>query len=278
MLTDEGQFDTTIEIVTPENIAFRYQLAGPFRRLPAYLIDLTLRAFLAALGALVLGMVSGLVGFSLVGMGMSLVLWFLLAWFYGGLFETFYNGQTPGKRMMRLRVLSVDGQPINALQAVLRNVLRSVDAQPVMFYQLGLLTAAMNDRFQRLGDLACGTMVVVEQQAWFQDVLRTGEPEVGRMAERIPAGFRVSRTMGRALAAYVQRRRAFAWPRRLEIARHLGEPLRREFSLPANTNLDLLLCGLYHRTFIAERAGEAQETDSPLAAPTDPPARLTEVT
>ena len=63
-----------------------------------------------------------------------LYIWLLLAfavsWFYFGLFETFWNGQTPGKRMMGLRVLSVTGQPINAMQAILRNILRAVDAMP----------------------------------------------------------------------------------------------------------------------------------------------------
>jgi len=56
-----------------------------------------------------------------VGLSVILVAWFGLSWFYGGFFETVWNGQTPGKRLLGLRVLTVEGQPINALQAVLRN-------------------------------------------------------------------------------------------------------------------------------------------------------------
>ncbi len=94
------------------------------------------------------------VGLAGLGFGFWLILWFVLSWFYGGLFETYCNGQTPGKRMMRIRVIASDGQPINGLQAVLRNLLRAIDAQPLFTYQLGLFSAMMNDRFQRLGDLA----------------------------------------------------------------------------------------------------------------------------
>ncbi len=258
------QFDTRIEIVTPENIAFQYRVAGPFRRLPAYLIDLTIRVLVAVGGMIILLLVFGMAGMGALGMGMALVLWFLLAWFYGGVLEAYWNGQTIGKRMMRIRVVTVDGQPINGLQAVLRNVLRTVDAQPVMFYLLGLVATSMNDRFQRLGDLACGTMVIVEQRHWFQGVERTGEAEVSQLAGQIPPGFQASPTLGRTLAAYVQRRRNFSLARRLEIARHVGVPLQEEFDLPADTNHDLLLCALYHRTFITDRDDESSRGSSPF--------------
>ena len=253
------QLDTTIEIVAPENIAFQHRVAGPFRRLPAYLIDVVIQVVVAGVAMVFLMAVFQTVSLPFTGFGMGLVLWFALNWFYHGLFETYFNGQTPGKRLMQIRVISVDGQPIGGLQAVLRNVLRILDGQPGLHYLLGPfvyivgLTAALtNDRFQRLGDLVCGTMVVVEERHWLQEVMRTGEQEAARIAAEIPANFQVSRSMGRALAAYVQRRRNFPWPRRLAIARHLGEPLRQQFEMPPDTNLDLLLCGLYHRTFITE--------------------------
>jgi uncharacterized RDD family membrane protein YckC len=122
--------DNTIEIVTPENIAFHYRVAGPFRRLIAYGLDFLIR-----------GIMLGVVTFSLlllfpVLQGVSLaaqsILWFLFAWFYGGVFETYMNGQTPGKRIMGLRTLTLDGQPINGLQAVLRNIMRTVDTMPLI--------------------------------------------------------------------------------------------------------------------------------------------------
>ena len=128
--------DAQFEVVTPENIAFRYQIAGPFRRLPAYLIDLVVRVLIGAFLAMVVWYLLPFVFRTLPPATMSslvLVSWFVLGHFYGGLFETFWNGQTPGKKACGLRVLTVEGQPINALQAVLRNLLRDVDAMPFVF-------------------------------------------------------------------------------------------------------------------------------------------------
>jgi len=280
MANDTGQLDTSIQIVTPENIAFRYYVAGPFRRLPAYLIDLLIRILIGLVlwwMLSLLTLVLGGIGFLAVGLGLSLMLWFVLEWFYGGLFETLWNGQTPGKRLMRIRVLSVDGRPINGLQAVLRNVLRVVDQQPVVFGLLGLFTTMLNDRYQRLGDLACGTMVVVEERHQFRQVLRFNHPEAIRLAGLVPAGFEPSRTLARALAMYVQRRMDFPVERRREIARHLGEPLQQRFDLPPGTDFDLLLCGLYHRTFVTDRIEEpAVRSGSPFREPDNPFAWLEE--
>jgi len=252
MIADGQQLDNAIEIVTPENIAFRYQVAGPFRRLPAYLIDLVIRGMMFVGGAMFVWLVFGLAGLPGLGIGLSLVLWFALEWFYGGIFETFWNGQTPGKRLMRIRVLSVDGQPINGLQAVLRNVLRALDQQPTVFCLVGLVTASLNDRFQRMGDLACGTMVVIEEGPWFRGVIRLSDPEAIRLAGQISGSFQASATMARALAAYVERRGNILPMRRLEIAWHLAEPLRAKLDLPPGTDPDMLLCGLYQRTFITD--------------------------
>jgi uncharacterized RDD family membrane protein YckC len=253
MANTTGQIDTCIEIVTPENIAFQYRVAGPFRRLPAFLIDLAIRLAVAAVGLVVAIFGFGSIGSPTVGLGIMLLVWFVLAWFYGGLFETFWNGQTPGKRLMGIRVVSVEGQPITPFQAILRNFLREVDAQPFIFYQIGLLAAILNDRFQRLGDLAAGTMVVVEQERYLQGVVPSNEPEAVRISGLIPLSFQPGRSFTRALAAYVQCRRLFPRGRRLELARYVAEPLREQFRLPADTDLDMLLCGLYRRTFLVER-------------------------
>ncbi len=265
-----AQLDTTVEIITPENIAFRYRLAGPFRRLPAFLLDVLIQVVAGMIFLLGATSIFGMLGLEGLGMGLTLAFWFLLFWFYGGLMETFWNGQTLGKRMMRIRVMSLDGQPVNALQAILRNVLRIVDAQPATLFQVGLWATAMTDRFQRLGDLACGTMVVVEQRHRLPPVIRISAPEAVRLAGMIPVNFQVSRPLGLALAAYVQRRLSFSPGRRLEIARHVGEPLRRQFQLPAHTDLDMLLCGLYHRAFITDRDEARLPGSSAPMAPQSP--------
>ena len=256
--------DTRIEIITPENIGLRYRVAGPFRRLPAYLIDLVVRVGIAGISLIAMGLVFGLAGIGGVGFGAWLLLAFLLTWFYGGVFETIWNGQTPGKRMMSIRVLSFDGQAINALQAVLRNVLRSADMLPLC-YLLGLLTASMNDRFQRLGDLACGTMVVVEERQYLAGVVHIQDPMVHRLAARISAGFQPDRALARTLAAYVGRRSNFPPARRSQLAMYLAAPLRERLDLPRDIDPDRLLCALYQRTFITE-----EETQDGLDYPQSP--------
>jgi uncharacterized RDD family membrane protein YckC len=257
------QLDSRIEIVTPENIAFHYVLAGPFRRLPAFLIDVAIRAFvLFAIGLVCTWLFSWARGSGL-GWGLTLVSWFALSWFYGGFFETFWNGQTPGKRILGLRVLSVDGQPINALQAVLRNILRDADSMPIAgpggfvpLYTLGLAVMAANDRYQRLGDLACGTIVVIEERSKLRGLASLRQTEIAQFAQNVPLHFKVNRGMGQAIAVYVARRELFSAERRFEIARTLAEPLGVLMGLPGDTNPDLLLCALYYRTFIADEPGE----------------------
>ena len=256
MSTNAAQIDSTVEIVTPENIAFHYQVAGPFRRFPAFLLDMLIRAGVFTLFAIILGFAGALTSLSgVIGAGMMIV-WFLLDWFYGGVFETWMNGQTPGKWVLGIRVLSVDGQPINGIQAIMRNILRTLDMMPVFTCMLGLIAMALNGRYQRIGDIVCGTIVVVEERKWLTGVAKMDDARVAQLANYIPADYRVSRTLAKTLAAYVDRRRFFSIPRRREVSRHLAEPLLVQFGFPLDTSYDLLLCALYYRSFVADRSDD----------------------
>ncbi len=269
-----AQIDGRIEIVTPENIAFSYRTAGPFLRLPAYLLDKILQVLAIATLGLILMFSLGMAGLGSLATGGWLVAIFVVSWFYGGLFETFWNGQTPGKRAFGLRVVAIDGRPINALQAVLRNVLRAVDGLPmfsaVPLFQVGLLACLSNRRYQRLGDLACGTMVILEDRRRLSRVARSADPAVNELALAIPAKFVATRPLAQALSKYVGRRATFSPVRQAEIAGHLARPLIERFGLPANTNADRLLCALYQRTFVADQTlvGSAisAEAENPFAS------------
>jgi hypothetical protein len=181
---------------------------------------------------------------------------------------------------MGVRVLTVDGQPINGLQAVMRNLLRAADMMPPLSLQaigvdapiyliptftLGMATMAMNRRYQRLGDIVCGTMVVIEERHWLSGVAQLDDERAAQLAMYIPPDFRASRTLAQAVSTYVERRRFFSVPRRREIARHLGEPLLEKFEMRPDTSHDLLLCAVYYRTFIADRMNEDEKTESPFA-------------
>ena len=270
-----SQIDNTIDIVTPENIAFHYQVAGPFRRLPAYLIDLVIRtAFLIGL-LFAMSLLVPVVG--LAPLAVLIIAQFILSWFYGGLFETYWNGQTPGKRLLGIRVLSANGHPVNGYQAVLRNILRAVDTGPLVSaevfggsplpliptFMLGLVVMALNRKYQRLGDLVCRTIVVVEERPWLVGVAKIEDPRAFQLASYLPTDLTVSRSMARTLAHYAERRSFFSAQRRREVARHLAQPLLQKYRLPSNTSYDLLLCAMYYRLFIADRGHD--ETHTALA-------------
>jgi len=264
MAQRHAQIDSIIRVVTPENIAFEYRLAGPFRRLPALIIDWVICAAAFFVFMIVVSFTIGLLSGGLA-VAIFVVASFVIQWFYGGLFETFMNGQTPGKRLTGIRVLTTEGQPINGMQAIMRNLFRGADLFPGLPC-LGLIVMTLNNRSQRLGDLVSGTIVVVEQNSWLTGVARLEDPRAIQLAGYLPPNFIVSRPLARALATYVERRRFFSPLRRREVAKHLGEPLLRQFGLPADTSYDLLLCALYYRTFIADRGEDEKRLAEATAA------------
>ena len=102
---------------------------------------------------------------------------FLLFYGYFAGFEAFWHGQTPGKRLIGLRVLSVTGRPARIDEAILRNLLRVIDQLPGV-YAIGIVTMLVSSRNQRLGDLAAGT-VVVHEKALSAPVMTVAKPAAG---------------------------------------------------------------------------------------------------
>jgi hypothetical protein len=131
-----------------------------------------------------------------------------------------------------------------------------------------------NNRFQRLGDLASGTIVVVERRSQMRGLVVMNRAEVVAFAQNLPVNYVASRATSQALSTYVARRELFSAPRRFEIARTLAEPLCLRWNLPVDTNPDLLLCALYYRTFIADRPGNkrpARTEAAPVSAEASSP-------
>jgi uncharacterized membrane protein SpoIIM required for sporulation/uncharacterized RDD family membrane protein YckC len=158
-----------VSIGTPEQVELGFEVADLGSRFVALLVDiivlgaallgLALLAWWAAgtwdLPALVSSM--GLAAFSL--------LFFLLTWGYFVYFEAFRGGRTPGKRWTGIRVIHEGSQPLTLRGAVIRNLIRAVDAQPVGTWLVGGLVMWLNPRTQRLGDLAAATLVVRDRGA-----------------------------------------------------------------------------------------------------------------
>jgi uncharacterized RDD family membrane protein YckC len=241
--------DTSVRLVTPERVEFRYPLAGPFRRAGSYLIDMAVLAALMALSTFVgmlltFGMPSGL--------GIVLAIYFALIWGYGGFCEGFFNGQTVGKKAVGIRVMTTEGVPITWTQAALRNLVGTVDGPLPFLYMGGLASMVLTSRFQRLGDLAAGTMVVVEEPRFSSRVPRVEPEVVEKLLPLLPLRVSAGSEMARALSDYVRHRMRFGRDRREEIARHLAGPLREKYGLPEKATSDAVLCAFYHRLFLGE--------------------------
>jgi uncharacterized RDD family membrane protein YckC len=132
--------DTVREVYTPEGVALRLPAAGPVPRALAWLIDTSVRLTLMT----VVGIVAAL--FGKAGIGVYLIAYFLIFWAYPILFEVLWDGQTPGKRAMSLRV-------------IVRNLLRTVDFLPIG-YATGLIAGFFDPWGRRLGDMVARTMVI----------------------------------------------------------------------------------------------------------------------
>lgn len=145
--------DTRRAIQTPEGVELGLRVAGPVARAYAWLIDFLIRM------AIFVVLFYAMSIFGRAGMGILLVLLFLLEWFYPVLFEIYKQGSTPGKRSLGIRVVNDDGSEVTWQTSLTRNLLRAVDILPFL-YGFGIVTMLCSRDFKRLGDLAAGTMVV----------------------------------------------------------------------------------------------------------------------
>ena len=163
------EFADQLSIETPEQVALEFPVAGIGSRFVALLLDQLIQG--TALFVLVLIVIAALAAAGTHGGDRLSGKWFIAAvtfvvfliiWGYFALFEAFWQGQTPGKRAMKLRVIKDSGRQITLFEALARNLLRFVDYMP-SFYLVGVITMLCNKRNKRLGDLAAGTMVVHER-------------------------------------------------------------------------------------------------------------------
>lgn len=154
--------DDRIALVAPEGISVEIVVAGLGSRAAACLLD----TLFMAVGFIAVTIFASLIGDSVPGVAMALVAvaTFLVLFGYFVLFEAFGSGRTPGKRVVGLRVLTVDGARASFWRIVIRNVVRFIDYLPAA-YLVGMGTVLMSEKHQRLGDLAAGTIVVRERVA-----------------------------------------------------------------------------------------------------------------
>ena len=164
--------DRTLEVRTPESIAFSYELAGLGSRFLAVSVDVTIQTLV------MIGIIWGLIYAgshvrdvsaptkieSSLAIAFIATIIFIVYFGYFILFETFWNGQTPGKKMMGLRVVRDGGYPADFGSVAIRNLIR-VGEFVVGLYAISAVAALMSPENKRLGDMAAGTIVVRDVRA-----------------------------------------------------------------------------------------------------------------
>ena len=158
----------TVDVETPELVVLTYTIAGVGSRVAAALIDYAI--CLLAYAAILIGVTSlgarGLLGgqtrSAAWGAAILYLLLFAILWGYYVLFEGLGDGQTPGKRLLRLRAVRDGGYSVTFAASAVRNLVRLLDMQPIFTYGVAIASVLLTKRGKRLGDLAAGTIVVRE--------------------------------------------------------------------------------------------------------------------
>jgi uncharacterized RDD family membrane protein YckC len=159
-----------LTIDTPEQVHLEFMLAGVGSRFMATFADTVIQLVLylvlfiideTALGG---AMFSHLNTYQLWVEACLIILYFCIYWGYYAAFEALWSGQTPGKRWAGIRVIKDSGRPINAFEAMARNLVRIIDAVPGI-YAVGIITMLLNAKNRRLGDFVAGTLVVHDKKA-----------------------------------------------------------------------------------------------------------------
>lgn len=171
--------EETLIIETPERVPLEFALASIGNRFLAVAIDHFVQYLSILIIAWFLLALAGMSASEVVDapdklfgempkwtVAVTILALFLIFAGYFIFFEWLWNGQTPGKKLLKLRVIREDGRPITLWEAIARNLLRIGDAVPgfiVPVYSIGLITIFLSNRDQRLGDIFAGTVVIRER-------------------------------------------------------------------------------------------------------------------
>ena len=236
-----------LSIETPEQIKISYSVAGIGSRFYAALIDLALLIPVLAVGYYVIIR-------AMLDLDESLGNWlaalagiatFVLQWGYYMVFEIATNGQSPGKRALGLRVIKAQGYPISFSDSAIRNIVRIVDMLPFA-YGAGLLTMLLNKNWQRLGDLAAGTLVVKEGA---KASLRPEKTQAVKKSNFVYADWikpeQVTDAELTAIQEYLSRRASLPRLRRLQLARTIGTPVAQRMADSDQIDYDVFLEEVY---------------------------------
>ena len=215
-----------LTIETPEQIPLEFPLAGIGSRFLAIALD----TLVQVLGFLLIVFVAEILlptaaRFTPRTWTWAAAIFFLCVFVlysgYYALFEIFWNGQTPGKRLVWLRVISDSGRPITVYEAVVRNLLRIVDQFPGL-YVVGIISVFLTVRNKRLGDIVAGTVVVHEK------AMQAAQPDfVAAAVSTAPSpGLQISAEELELIERFLQRRYDLSPEVRRQSAEQIAARLR----------------------------------------------------
>lgn len=163
-----SSYEQTVDVETPELVVLTYSIAGIGSRAMAAITDLLIVAGVFAVLGIIFAAVVATGGFAAFDFGGSwgvailILVQFALLWGYYVLFEGLMDGQTPGKRVHRIRVVREGGYSVTFGASAVRNLIRVIDMQPLFLYLVGMISVVATRRGRRLGDIVAGTIVVRE--------------------------------------------------------------------------------------------------------------------
>jgi len=238
--------DDELVIETPERVELHYVLANVGNRFLAAAIDHLIQTLAMVIIIVAAGALSDWRFFSSMGVWMAaltVLMVFAIYWGYFVAFETLWNGQTPGKRIMRLRVVREDGRPVRFFEVFVRNLLRIViDFQPVPSYAIGVISIIFSARSKRVGDFVAGTVVVKERATEapsLNEVIKVSEFEQQRIERAAPAPFvadtrRLTEQELRAVEIFLKRRFELSESNRTALAARIAQPISIKLGLPTD--------------------------------------------
>ena len=238
-MTEPKENDTSFRVETPEGIQYTLYPAGLCVRFCAYGIDTVFQWLI-----LIVFLISYVLLLNALG-GFWIILLFRFAvdWFYHVFFDIFFQGQSPGKRIMGLRVVASDGSPVSAGASFIRNLLRFVDGF-IGLYLIAFLCTAASRAFRRPGDWAAGTLVIytwqsqiprhVDRMTWLSEAVLPNQ-SINRS---------LSRTMSRSLS-YEEKQGILAFARRYPL---LGAARANEIAAPLAISLQNRMPAQNHNT------------------------------
>ncbi len=154
---------STLTITTTQNVNINFEAASVGHRILAYILDWLIKVAYAIVVYQIVfkyfGIANHIDSWDFWSMISIYVLFYFPVIFYSLILETIFEGQTLGKKMMKMQVVKIDGYQASFLDYLMRWIFRIVDINSNTGL-VGLVTMISSSRNQRLGDMVAGTSVI----------------------------------------------------------------------------------------------------------------------